>query len=114
MFSRGRSFLSGLINRPDLEDNLSDEILFHLEARTRDLIQSGIPEPEARRRARLEFGAIESYKEDCRQSLGLRLADELRGDLRYAFRILAVRPLFAIAALITLACGIGVNTAVFT
>jgi predicted permease len=93
---------------------MSDEIGFHLETRTQDLIRSGLSEDEARRRARLEFGNIESYKEECRQSRGLRLLDEMRGDLRYAFRIIARRPLFAIIALITLACGIGVNTAVFT
>jgi predicted permease len=93
---------------------MADEIRSHLEARTEDLILSGLPEDEARRRARLEFGSIESYKEDCRQSLGLRLLDELRGDLRYAFRIVAKRPMFTMIALITLACGIGINTAVFT
>jgi predicted permease len=114
MLSRLRSLLRGSFKRSELESDLSDEIRFHLEARTQDLIRSGLGENEARRRARLEFGSIESYKEDCRQSRGLRLLDELRGDLRYAFRIVAQRPSFAIIALITLACGIGVNTAVFT
>src|SRR5215470_18262936 len=114
MLSRLRSLLGGLLNRVRIENNLADEIQCHLEARTEDLIRSGVPEHEARRRARLEFGNIESYKEDCRQSRGLRVLDEMRGDLRYAFRIIARRPLFAIIALITLAGGIGVNTAVFT
>src|SRR5215471_2476666 len=114
MLSRLRAFLFGFFKRSSLEDNMSDEIRFHLEARTQDLVRCGLGKEEARRRARLEFGNIESYKEDCRQSRGLRLLDEMRGDLRYAFRIVAKRPLFAIIALITLACGIGVNTAVFT
>jgi len=60
MFSRLRSLVRALSRQSDLEANISDEIVFDVEARTEDLIRSGLPEREARRRARLEFGSSES------------------------------------------------------
>jgi len=114
MFSRLRSLIRALLTRPSIESDMSDEIRFHLETRTQDLIRSGIPEEEARRRARLEFGSIESYKEGCRQSLGLRLLDEATSDLKYTARAFRRSPSFAIVAIFTLALGIGANAGLFT
>jgi len=71
-----------------VELDLADEVDFHLDTRVQDLIRRGLAPAEARRRARLEFGSIERYKEDVRRARGLRLVDELRADLLYGWRAL--------------------------
>src|SRR5580700_2721022 len=87
-----------LSGRSALESDMDEELRFHLECRTADLARGGVPAPEAARRARLEFGAVEGYKEGCREARGLRLFDELRGDLRYAFRVLRKNRAFTLTA----------------
>jgi hypothetical protein len=89
MFSRLHSLIRSLLGRASLESEMSEEISFHIQGRTEDLIRTGLSEEEARRQARLEFGGIESYKERCRESLGLRLVDELAGDLKYTIATFA-------------------------
>ncbi len=109
-----RSWWRAAVRRREFENGMADELRFHLDARTDHWIQAGYDPDEARRRARLEFGSVDSRREECRQARGLRLHDELRADLRYAFRMMRHRPAFALTAILFLGIAIGVNTTAFT
>jgi hypothetical protein len=103
MRARLRSWLAALVRRTRLESEMDEELRFHLEARADDLARAGVPRGEAERRARLEFGNVECYKEHCREARGLRWPDELRQDLRFAFRSFRRNPGFTAVAVVTLA-----------
>ena len=117
MFSRLRSFLTAWTRREGFEDALDDEVRFHLEACTEDLVRAGVPRREAARRARAQFGSVERAKDECRQARGLRLADELErimANIRFGFRMLFKTPLVTSVAIVSLALGIGSNAAIFS
>ena len=113
MRARLASFWRGVLGRGRLEREMADEIAFHIEARAAELERRGLDPAQALRQARLEFGAVERYKEECRESRGLRLLDELRADLRFAGRQLARAKAFSLSTIAILGIGIGASAALF-
>jgi predicted permease len=109
-----RQAVRTIVGRRGLRNEVSSELQFHLDARAEDLIASGLSPDEARRRARVEFGAVEAYREATREAAGLSLLSDVRADLVYATRLARRQPAFACAAIGSLALGIGVNTLVFS
>ena len=99
MVARLRSLLKAIFKRSAFEASMDAEMGEHLEEYTENLIQSGVPPDEARRRARLEFGSLERLKEECRQAKGLSWPDEFGRNLRYGARVLRKSPAFTAHAL---------------
>ena len=103
-----------LFGRGRLDLELDAELRDHLERQIADYRREGLSEAEARRKAAAQFGGLDQAKENCRDQRGTRWLEDLVTDVRYGVRMLAHSRTFTAVAVLSLALGIGANTAIFT
>lgn len=103
-----------LLRPDDAWNALDEELRFHVEMEIDRLIREGCSPDKACREAMIRFGGIERFKEKTREARGTKLGEDAMQDLKYGLRMLTKNPVFSAVAIITLALGIGANTAIYT
>lgn len=106
--------LRALVRHRRSERDLKEELNFHLEMQARKNRAAGMADLEARQSARAGFGGLEQVREQCRDVRGLTFLENVLRDIRFGARVLGKTPVFTGIAVLSLAVGIGANTAVFS
>jgi putative ABC transport system permease protein len=106
--------LRAIFRRRSVEEELDDELRFHLEHESEKLMRSGLTREEASRKARLSLGGVDQVKEECRDARGVSFLETTIQDIRYGMRGLRLNPSLAILATVTLSLGMAASIVVFS